>query len=351
MKIQYIAELLYRYECVIVPGLGGFLTSYLPARIDHESHWFTPPSCKVAFNEGLSGNDGILANYIASMEAISYKEALEDLRAWVEVSLKAMQSGERLAIDEIGTLWFNPEGNLQFEPHDHANFLGNSFGLPSFIAQPVKRQDLLVTSKAEIPRQRRTVTRRLVTESLKWVAVLAPFIAFSVWGSMNTGKIGQYLHNYSGLYAWVRTTPGKTAALPANTIVAESVPAPADDSPLIPSRIFSAISPAISPATIAYESLREVLPPAEKPVKAIKTSTVIQENFFIIGGVFREPGNAIGMLEGLKASGYPARIIDTTSKGMFVVSIEGFAIRSEALKKLPAIREAGYPGAWIMRKG
>ena len=350
MKIKYIAELLHRYECVIVPGLGGFLTSYLPAHIDRESHWFSPPSCKVAFNEGLSGNDGLLANYIATSEAISYKEALDDLRAWVEVSLKALQSGERLVIDEIGALWLNPEGNLQFEPGDHTNFHSDSFALPSFIARPVKRQDIRIPAEIQKAKQGISGSRRLITESLKWAAVLAPFIAFSVWGSMNTGKIGQYLHNYSGLYSWVRTTPGKTAIQPANTVIAESMPAPASDSPITPSGIFSAVSPGISPATIAYESLREILP-ADERIKATETETDEQNTFFIIGGVFREPGNALKMLADLKSGGYPAQIIDTTSKGLFVVSIEGFAIRSEALRKLPALREAGYTGAWIMRKG
>ncbi|MFN2430356.1 MAG: hypothetical protein ABR574_10085, partial [Cryomorphaceae bacterium] len=31
---QYINELLYDYDCVILPQLGGFVTNYKPAQID-----------------------------------------------------------------------------------------------------------------------------------------------------------------------------------------------------------------------------------------------------------------------------------------------------------------------------
>jgi hypothetical protein len=41
MKIeQYISELLYKYDCVIVPGLGGFVANYKSATIQPiQSEW------------------------------------------------------------------------------------------------------------------------------------------------------------------------------------------------------------------------------------------------------------------------------------------------------------------------
>ena len=38
MKIeQYISQLLYRYQCVTVPGFGAFLTDYQSAKIDEKT--------------------------------------------------------------------------------------------------------------------------------------------------------------------------------------------------------------------------------------------------------------------------------------------------------------------------
>ena len=40
---KHISELLYRYECVTVPGFGAFLTHYKSARLDVSQHAFYPP--------------------------------------------------------------------------------------------------------------------------------------------------------------------------------------------------------------------------------------------------------------------------------------------------------------------
>jgi hypothetical protein len=70
---NYINDLLYRYDCVIVPDFGGFVTNAISARVNHFSHTFYPPTKQLTFNSHLTNNDGLLANYIASSENISFK--------------------------------------------------------------------------------------------------------------------------------------------------------------------------------------------------------------------------------------------------------------------------------------
>ena len=44
MKIEpYIAQLLYRYQCVTVPGFGAFLTEIQSAQLIESSNSFFPP--------------------------------------------------------------------------------------------------------------------------------------------------------------------------------------------------------------------------------------------------------------------------------------------------------------------
>ena len=88
MITRHIADLLYHHECVIVPGLGGFIKANIPARIIHTSHEFFPPSGTLAFNSGLAANDGLLANHIASVQNTSYREALYEIKKWVEILKK-----------------------------------------------------------------------------------------------------------------------------------------------------------------------------------------------------------------------------------------------------------------------
>jgi hypothetical protein len=72
---NYITDLLYRYDCVIVPDFGGFITNKVGAKINKETQTFYPPTKQITFNSLLKHNDGLLANYIASSENISFEKA------------------------------------------------------------------------------------------------------------------------------------------------------------------------------------------------------------------------------------------------------------------------------------
>ena len=68
---SYINDLLYRYDCVIVPNFGGFITNKVSAKINENTNSIYPPSKKISFNKHLNVNDGLLVNYVATSENIS----------------------------------------------------------------------------------------------------------------------------------------------------------------------------------------------------------------------------------------------------------------------------------------
>ncbi|MCK5537667.1 MAG: hypothetical protein KAI79_12630, partial [Bacteroidales bacterium] len=63
MLSKYIRDLLYRYECVIIPEFGGLLTKTISTKIDEETNTFYPPTKQLGFNSQLIENDGLLANH------------------------------------------------------------------------------------------------------------------------------------------------------------------------------------------------------------------------------------------------------------------------------------------------
>ncbi|MBK7028459.1 MAG: SPOR domain-containing protein [Bacteroidales bacterium] len=343
MKVQYISELLYRHECVIVPGFGGFITSYVPARVDSLTHRFYPPSCEVAFNESLSTNDGILANHISKVEGITYREAIDEIRFWVEDVVVLLRSGEKFEMAALGVFVMGPVGNIQFEPESGLNYLGNSFGLPSFVAQSVTRKRDKVE---ESPRRVQPRPGRIIAETLKWAAVIVPFVAFTLWGTMNTDKLGNYVQNYSGFYSWVKSTPGKTSTHNIKQVVINQTVV---DEPVVvsPGGLLNAAGIELSPASISYDAMRLLTVSETKAAVAVSP---VNNAYYIIGGAFKEHSNALKMVSELNQKGHPAMIVDTTARGMYVVGIQGFVSRLEALHALPGIQEAGYTGAWIMRK-
>ena len=71
--VQYIKELLYQYECVIIPQLGAFLTQPIAIRIDREQGIFFPPGKELSFNGLLTHNDGLLPTILQNANPFPMK--------------------------------------------------------------------------------------------------------------------------------------------------------------------------------------------------------------------------------------------------------------------------------------
>jgi cell division septation protein DedD len=352
MITRHLADLLYHQECVIVPGLGGFIKAYRPAQILHTTNEFSPPTGTVAFNAGLSGNDGQFANYIASVEDISYREALYEIKLWVGKCSDSMRKGEPVVLEGVGELFENSSGKLEFSPSLLANFNADSFGLPVFIAKAVDAEKLHIPEiQTANNSSKNPKFHRLIPETMKWAAVLAPFIAFAFWGAINGNIIDNYVHNYTGMYSWVRSTPGKTA-----TVKSVSLPLKTD----IPQDVIVLQSPAavlaeqnisFDPGMVSYAELaqnRITIKTSDQHVAALAKPK--EQSYHIIGGAFRDRNNALKLINTLQQQGYTAIIVDTTPGGLYVVSMKSFTDYNEAENQLAEVKKAGFSSSWILKK-
>lgn len=138
---NYISDLLYRYECVIIPNFGGLVSNEISASVNHYTHTFHAPSKKLTFNSNLKNNDGLLANYIASSENISYSKAVSFINSETE-SWNSRLLNDELEIENIGTFSRNNNGQLIFEPKTTVNYLTSSFGLDSYVSPAIKKNYL-----------------------------------------------------------------------------------------------------------------------------------------------------------------------------------------------------------------
>ncbi len=351
MITRHIADLLYHNECVIVPGLGGFIKAFSPSRILHTTHEFYPPSGSVAFNAGLSSNDGLLANYIASVNSTSYREALYEIHQWTEKCLEVLKRGDTFTLDGIGDLFLNASGRIEFKPSKKINFNADSFGLPVFFARIVEEEPRILP---EIQSVKHAYSgnrlRRLIPETLKWAAVLAPFIGFALWGSLNGNIIDNYVHNYTGMYSWVRSTPGKTATV---KVASSPVTVQKSSTELLqsPAGILAEENISFNPNIVSYTELakQNITIGDEAPVE-MNNVVALEQNYHVIGGAFRDHNNALKLIASLQEQGYPAAIIDTTPRGLYVVSMKGFSDFTEASNQLREIRKAGFTSSWILKK-
>jgi hypothetical protein len=143
MQIEkHISDLLYRYQCVTVPGFGAFLTETVSAHVTGSASSFYPPKKVVSFNANVKNNDGLLANHVALQEKMSYELAVIKINDVAAEWTYLLQNRNRLALKNIGEISVNNEMNWVFEPSNTINYLTDAFGLTSFVSPEITREKL-----------------------------------------------------------------------------------------------------------------------------------------------------------------------------------------------------------------
>ena len=122
---KYINQLLYNHECVIISGLGAFIAYNEGTAIDEKKNYFVPTKKSISFNSEIKKNDGLLANYIAQIENISYEEACVMLVTFTKKILIKINNGNSFYFESIGILKRNSIGEIIFESDEKVNFNRN----------------------------------------------------------------------------------------------------------------------------------------------------------------------------------------------------------------------------------
>ncbi len=140
MKIaKYVGDLLYDYECVVIPGLGGFITNDSSVSINEVTHNFTPPFRNIHFNIHLRANDGLLVNHVAQKEQIGYKTAKQRVDQFAFKCHNALNKGKKINFKNIGSIYYDVDKNIVFAQDKKTNYNPDSFGLSSLVSPAIRR--------------------------------------------------------------------------------------------------------------------------------------------------------------------------------------------------------------------
>ena len=302
----YIAQLLYRYQCVTVPGFGAFLTEIQSAQLIESSNSFFPPKKMISFNAYLKNNDGLLANHIAQAEKTSYEYAISAIQYEVFNWRKALQENGLFAIKNVGDFSLNADKNLIFTPYDQTNYLSNSFGLAPFVSPKVKRE--LFEQKIEALEDENVIP--LIPERRKTTAYLK-YAAIFVLGLGLTGAVVYPIYQQQ--------------------IANETI--------LVEQSVQMKVQNKIQEATFFIEN---PIPAVTLTVKEVKMS------YHVVAGAFREEKNANKIFHQLSDQGYKARRIPQNKYGLFPVLYGSYATFPEAESAKQEIQKTGNPDAWIL---
>lgn len=311
MNIEpYIAQLLYRYQCVTVPGFGAFLTEIQSAQLIESSNSFFPPKKMISFNAYLKNNDGLLANHIAQAEKTSYEYAISAIQYEVFNWKKALQENGVFSIKTVGNFSLNADKNLIFTPFDQTNYLTNSFGLSAFVSPMVKREvfEQKIEALEENIEEEDVIAlipeRRNASKYLKYTAIF-------VLGLGVSGSIGYPLYQ--------------------EQIASETI--------LVEKSVQKQVQNKIQEATFFIKS----------PIPAVTLSVKEEKmSYHIMAGAFREEKNAQKAFRELSNLGYKARRIPQNKYGLFPVLYGSYATFAEAEKAKQEIKKNDNPDAWIL---
>ena len=148
MTLQhYIAELLKKHNCVVLPDFGGFVGNITPAKIDMVKKKIYPPFKEIIFNSHLSNNDGLLADYVGKKESLDYPSAVNYIEEEVKRWITALDEGERVNIGELGFLYQNGKA-IVFEQNREINLCLAAYGL-----KPVSFNKSSTTVEKTVPKK------------------------------------------------------------------------------------------------------------------------------------------------------------------------------------------------------
>jgi hypothetical protein len=326
MKIElYIAQLLYRYQCVTVPGFGAFLTEIQSAQLLENTHSFFPPKKVIFFNTHIKNNDGLLANHIAQAEKTSYDYAVSAIEYEVLNWKKALQENRTFSIKNIGVLSLNAENNISFTPNEQTNYLAQSFGLTSFVSPAVKREEQHLKPEVVFEKSIAPVTEKSVIEEEKTIFNFIP----------ETRERSPYL-KYAAIFVIGLAVAGSIGyPMYQNQIATETV--------LVETAVQKQVQHKIQEATFFIQT---PIPAVTLSLKSNKEEAKMP--YHIMAGAFRSEANAQKKYNQLIAKGFKARVLGINKSGLYPVLYGSYTTFAEAEKEKDSITATDNPEAWIL---
>lgn len=295
---------MFRYQCVIVPSFGAFLSENQSAFYDEKANAFYPPHKRLSFNINLIYNDGLLAQHIAAMENISYNDALVAIKKQVQIWKDSLETTNKVFLSQIGEFHKMEENNIVFYPCGSSTFIKTSFGL-SAVEAPILVKDNPIINTVKSTNTKRTLSRVLPYAAS--VAILIGVTSFVIPNAIQSYKEHQLLSVQKSVQNQLETK--------------------------------------IQQATFFIEpNLNTIsIPVIEKKDKKIATP------YYIVASAFRNIDGAKSEAEKLKKSGYiDAVVLDKNKFGMFPVSYGGYENKDIAQKELRKIHRNLNKDAWIL---
>ena len=348
---RHIEILLLSNDCVIVPGLGGFMAHHADARYDESDHTFLPPLRTLGFNPQLTMNDSLLVQSYVEAYDMSYPEALRRIEDEVNELKQHLENEGQYDLNDIGILSVNEEGKYIFSPCEAGILTPGLYGLSSFEMAPlgeakVKKEapTLVVEASEEIPEAPETAEiqnaeaeeqeeeERAIVIKMSWVrnavAVAAAVLAFFLMTTpvTNSENSHQSISNLN------------------NSILVGMMPKDSNMEKIDVSKMEASKSVAKKDSVASAKDTKAVI-----KADATSVTTDFKPYYCIVLASYITKKNAHAFVEELHQKGYTEAEVFVRNNVTRVV-YGNFRTANEAYNKLNSIQKRkGLEEAWVLK--
>lgn len=307
----HIDFLLHSHDCIIVPGLGGFVVN--STNIEKNGLWgLNAPTFELLFNNKLTYNDGLLAESLMKTNNVSYEVAIKQIESACKELKNNLLKNEEIAWDNLGAFKTDKESNIIFLPNK--DYLRpQSFGLSNARFKPAALA-LSAPSKDENAIPIKTIMRYVST------AIAAAVVLFFVVLSYNNNSIS------NSQYAEIVSKPLIFGNNPSRTQLSRTT----------------------QPTTVTANNN---LPADKADANTITQSQASTNTYYIIVGVYEVREVAENRLSKLKNQGFGNASMIEKPRRIDVYSAS-FSDRDEAQTFLHKFQTDNpqYKDAWVLKK-
>lgn len=370
---RHIETLLLENDCVIVPGLGGFIAHNKPAEFKESANIFCPPLRTIGFNPQLTINDGLLVQAYMQAYDTDFPDASRKIENTVSQIKETLYKNGQAELDNIGTLYYTMAGVYGFESYYNAFFSPDLYGLGNFSISPLSAlstserhedvTDIRIETKSPLninsgKKDKKLHMVKRITEHA--VGIAAAILLFFI---LSVPVENTYLDNasYASLGAETMLDAIRSKSVAVSTPVSEkNETAKVQQKKLTGNNVNTLRPVAVKNvkvekpvASVAKETKvtsvaeKKEAKSSEKSNKAVKKD---DKGLFIIVSSLQTMADAEKELEKFKKQGYSEASI-LTSDNRFRIALYCYNDKSQAYGKINELRkEEQFKSAWLLDK-
>lgn len=372
---QHIEALLLENDCVIVPGLGGFVAHYASATRVKEENIFLPPTRIIGFNPQLKMNDGLLVQSYMSVYGTNFSDATKMVERKVDELIATLHEDGKVDLPNVGEVRYTIHNTFDFAPYDNKITTPYLYGLDAFEMQELSALEKPSTENvaaysvpAAIKKEKRTFSIKFNRAYLTDAAAVVAAIVLSFFFSTPIENTEVVEENYAKLLPdelFEKIEKQSLAITPI--IVKQNTPTRKSANnqkgtqkkvvaPVAVREVKVGKTPAVSTEAQAKTETSKAVVTSEtpkqnvQPVAAKQSVATPKRPYHIIIASVGTEQDAEAMAAQLVAKGFStAKAI--VGDGKMRVSIESCGTEVEAYQALARIRQNEmYKNAWVLKK-